>query len=91
MVTITANYKTGELSVKGEHTGRMELASAVFSAIKTMAETEKISYDTAKIKMMETLLKVEKGMEIQDKIARKYGNDLIEHLAELLKEVAEDD
>lgn len=92
MVTITVNGESGEIKIDGKESSRMEYVSAVYAAIVSISELEKISYDAAKIKTMELLLKVERFQELQEKIKKDIGEKALEQIMKIVNEaVGKDD
>lgn len=72
MVTITVNGEAGKIEINGKESSRMEYVSAVYAAIDAISELENISYDVAKIKTMELLVKFEQFQKLQEKIKKRY-------------------
>lgn len=91
MVTIKANDETGEITTECRNSSHKELGMVVYTAIRTIAETQKISYDAAKIKMMNILVRVEKGMELENKLKSKYGEKFLNDFCKALEKVIEND
>ena len=91
MVTIRVNDKIGECTTECKNSSHKELGMVVYTAIRTIAETNKISYDAAKIKMMNILVRVEKGMELENKLKSKYGEKFLNDFCKALEKVIEND
>lgn len=89
MTKIIVNFETGEVTTECKHSNNMELGTVVYHAIRTIAETQKISYDAAKIKMMELLVKVETGINLENKIKAKFGEEFVKAFADSLKTMRE--
>lgn len=91
MVTITVNDEAGKIEINGEESNRMEFVSAVYAAITAISDLEKISYDAAKIKTMELLVKVEQFQELQKNIKKDIGENALEQIMKIVKEAVEKD
>ena len=91
MVTIRVNDEIGEVNIECKNSSNKELGMVVYTAIRTIAETQKISYDVAKIKMMNILVRVEKGMELENKLKSKYGEEFLNDFCKALEKVIEND
>lgn len=91
MVTIRVNDEIGEVNIECKNSSNKELGMVVYTAIRTIAETNKISYDAAKIKMMNILVRVEKGMELENKLKSKYGEKFLNDFCKALEKVIEND
>ena len=53
------------------------------------ADIKGVSYDAAKIKMMEILVKVESGIERENKMKAKFGEEFVKAFADFLKTMRE--
>lgn len=89
MTKIIINYETGECTTECKHANSTELGAVVYYAIKAYADIKGISYDAAKIKMMEILVKVERNIELENKIKAKFGEEFVKAFADSLKTMRE--
>ena len=89
MTKIIINHETGECTAECNHANSMELGAAVYGAIQAYADIKGVSYDAAKIKMMEILVKVESGIERENKMKAKFGEEFVKAFADFLKTMRE--
>ncbi len=89
MTKIIVNHETGEVTTECKHANITELGAVVYHAIQAYADIKGVSYDAAKIKMMEILVKVESRIELENKIKAKFGEEFVEAFADSLKTMRE--
>jgi len=89
MTKIIVNHETGEVTTECKHANSMELGAVVYHAIQAYADVKGISYDAAKVKMTELLVKVESGIELENKIKAKLGEEFVKAFADSLKTMRE--